>query len=253
MARASGNLVFHRSVEWSTKIHQVRAQLHPFATHFVLPNLPNVVTPEHEHQFFQSIPPHARICTIAACRHNVSSLRKSLANDDKPKVDKYLLVGGNGKGETSLTTVEAAYILRGETDCDVWGVANPNDPESPNDVRAKLDAGIQGIITQPFFTSRALDIFESYPRPPGISYVAGMAFPACTNELVFWLGLLGQSEILQDPLVCRHLEFFASKGKSAQTWVEKEHEILRDLPLVGIHFMPMKNVDALLALVKSLE
>ena len=238
------------TVEWSPKISEVRSRLQPFTTHFVLPNLPSIITPDQENSFFSEVQPQNRIRTIAASLHDHKSLRIFVA-DNIHKVDKYLLVGGNSKnkgGIMSLSTVEASRIIQGETDVEIWGVANPNDRTSVEMVTKKLEAGIRGIITQPFFSSHALEVFESYPRHPGVSFIAGLALPTRQRDILFWLDLLGQPDLVEDPLTRSHIEFFSSSDNASLTWAEKELAMLKGAAIDGVHYMPMKNIDDLLRL-----
>jgi hypothetical protein len=239
-------------VEWSTKISGVRSQLEPYTTHFLLPNLPSIITPEQEHSYFSEIGPPMRIRTIAASLHDHKSLRHCLA-DGSHKVDKYLIVGGNSKcesaGKMSLSTVEAVRIMQAETDSEIWGVANPNDRTSLESTAAKLDAGIRGIITQPCLSSYALEVFESYPRYLGVSYIAGMALPTCTKDLMFWLQLLGQPDLVEDPLTRDHIRFFSSCENTSLAWAKNELKFLTESTIDGVHYMPMKNIDDMLALI----
>lgn len=253
MTRAcAGQVTKFCIVEWSAKINEVRSQLDPYTTHFVLPNLPSIITPEQENVYYSEILPQTRIRTIAASLHDHKSLRRCVA-DNIIKVDKYLLVGGNSKGmeTTSLSSLEASRIIRGETDTEVWGVANPNDRTSPESVAKKLDAGIQGIITQPFFSSHALEVFESYPRYPGVSFIAGLALPTRKKDIMFWLELLGQPDLVEDPLTRSHIEFFGSSDPSSLSWAENELESLKGSTIDGVHYMPMKNIDDLLTLITN--
>ncbi|KAI2510289.1 hypothetical protein MHU86_4167 [Fragilaria crotonensis] len=242
------------TVEWSAKISGVRSQIEPYTTHFLLPNLPSIITREQENLYFSEIKPEMRICTIAASLHDNKSLRQRVA-DCSPKVDKYLIVGGNSKGEsagtTSLSTVEAARIIQAETNTEIWGVANPNDRASPTSTAAKIDAGIRGIITQPCFSSHSLEVLESYPRYLGVSYIAGMALPTSTKDLMFWLQLLGQPDVLDDPLSRNHIKFFSSCENASLVWAENELEKLTKATIDGVHYMPMKNIDDLMALISN--
>jgi hypothetical protein len=103
MARAIRNGMWYESIEWGTKVAAVKSQFNR-ATHFVLPNLRTIV-PEDETLYYDTVEPQARIRTIALSRHNYQSLLQCLASS--PKVDKFLLVGGNAKGKpNTLSTVE---------------------------------------------------------------------------------------------------------------------------------------------------
>ena len=244
MARASGNGVWYESIEWGTKLATVKSQFNR-ATHFVLPNIKTIL-PEDETLYYDTIEPKARIRTIASSRHNYQSLLQCLKSS--PKVDKFLIVGGNAKGTpNTLSTVEETRILKAETDTDVWGVANPNDETSPQLVAEKLDAGIRGIVTQPLLSTDAAMTFNSYPRYAGVSYIAGLAFPGTKIDLMHWLMLLDQPDLLRDDRFIEHMEYF-EQGNSPLHWVQSELQHLHRLQTDGIHFMPLHNTGGLLSL-----
>jgi len=244
IARASGHGVWYESIEWGSKVAAVKSQF-TRATHFVLPNLKTIL-PEDERWYYDTIEPQARIRTIASSRHNYQSLLQCLKSS--PRVDKFLIVGGNAKGKpNTLSTVEATRILKVETDTELWGVANPNDETSPELVAEKIDAGIEGIITQPLLSTNASMTFDSYPRDSGVSYIAGLALPGTKIDLMHWLLLLDQPDLLYDDRFRHHMEYF-EQGHSPLHWVQLELQHLHRLKTDGIHFMPLHNIGGLLSL-----
>ena len=256
MSRACNDLHRYQTVEWSAKVASIHSQLLPRSTHFLLPNLPDIISPEQEQLYYDMNQPKTRIQTIAACLHNHDSLLKcvaaSSANNAK-NVDKFLIVGGNNKGSGTMSTVEAARIIQDVTDTELWSVANPNDKMSPDRVLEKLEAGIRGIITQPLLGSHALEVLESYPRYQGTVYIAGVALPRSTKGLLLWLELLGQPDLIEDPLFRHHLEHFSSSSqKSSLSWAEDEvGDLARAATIDGFHYMPMNNIDDLLSLFRN--
>lgn len=232
---------FH-SVEWNPKVAVVQKNL-PESTNFVMPDLPNVLTDDDRVEYMFQVSRPKRVLTVSACRHTPESLSQSSF-----KADKLLLVGGNEQTEDSLSTVAATKILKdANTDQTLWGVTNPNDPHSLEMVQEKIDAGITGFITQPFLSSEALDNFENYPRQgDAISYVAGMAMPRTAKNLQFWLTLLEQPELENDPLFKAHLAFFSQPYFTSIAWLGREVENLTTRATIdGIHFMPMANTEDL--------
>ena len=176
-------------------------------------------------------------------------------------MDTLLLVGGNEKTPESLSVVTAASILQEQQQCgqQLWGVTNPNDPNSIQSVERKIAAGITGFMTQPLLSSHAIDIFEAYPRQQqhgtsttgtGITYIAGLAMPKTARSLQFWCDLLEQPELRQDPLFKAHLAFFSAQPHySSYQWIGKELVTLAtSTTMDGIHFMPLTNTEDLVAL-----
>jgi hypothetical protein len=175
-----------------------------------------------------------------------------------------LIVGGNEKGSPNvLTTVQAADVIA--TYCDnmsttttttttstavkrqIWGVENPNDPNSPKRLHDKLDAGIHGFLTQPLLSSSAMDTLHTYhdmllnhqhhhlhPRQDGStrrcssssSLIVGMALPTTANGLQFWSKLLEQPydthALKDDPLFQSHLAFFSQPYYTPLAWAGRE-------------------------------
>eukprot|EP00980_Cylindrotheca_fusiformis_P031275 scaffold26115_cov132-Cylindrotheca_fusiformis.AAC.2 len=247
---------FH-SVEWNPKVAAVQAQL-PESTNFVLPDLPRIYRQEDRDDYMFQVSRPNRILTIAASHHTPESLLSESTSFD---TDRLLLVGGNEKSKNSLSTVDAARILNDSLngELDIWGVTNPNDPNSLENVLEKVDAGITGFITQPLLSSQALDNFESYPRPSDgstsqhISYVAGMAMPRSAKNLQFWLTLLDQPELENDPLFKAHLAFFSQPYFTSAAWLDREIENLSTRATMdGIHFMPLGNIQDLLTTIPRL-
>ena len=191
---------------------------------------------------------------------------------------KLLIVGGNDKGNhqhTLMTTEQAVTILRSELDDDLllpttppielWAVADPNDPDSPRRVETKVQAGIQGIITQPLLTSTAWETLDSYKTRTTTTttkLVVGMACPRTVHHLHFWRTLLNRPEwVADDPLFQSHLDYFSQQleGKSTSslslTWMEHELQQLSRMKakVDGLHFMPLRNVEDLVTLFGSLR
>jgi 5,10-methylenetetrahydrofolate reductase len=224
-----------------------------------MPDLPNVYTPEDRDDYLFQVPPSQRFLTVATCRYTP----KTLAGSHFPKAEKILLVGGNEKTSDSLSTIEAAKILKDAYSGDnikveLWGVTNPNDPNSIDLVEQKIEAGITGFLTQPLLSSQALDNLESYRRrrdddeSSSISFVAGMSMPRTAKGLQFWCKrLLKQPELLleSDPLFQAHLAFFSQPHSTSMAWIEQELENLSTRATIdGIHFMPLGNTEDLVTL-----
>ncbi len=240
------------TVEWSQKLSRVLQTEKIRSTHFVLPDLPGIISQKDKNEYFKTIPRHQRIQTIASCRYDDASL---LCADIR--ADKVLVVGGNGKNEKQreyFSTEQVAKILQNEMDVEIWGVTNPNDEESCKAVHEKIDSGITGFLTQPLLSSHAMDVLESYPKSTGggdgVTYIAGLAMPLTSRDLYFWLKLLEQPELERDALFKSHMTYFQKLG-SPLAWTKRE---VLDLQLRsnvnGIHFMPLKKMDVLLKLLK---
>ncbi|CAJ1935171.1 unnamed protein product [Cylindrotheca closterium] len=232
----------HNSVEWSPKLTAVQAHLRA-NTRYVLPDLPHVLTSEEREDFMLQVSPPNRVVTIATCHHTPSSLKEFSL-----KADTILLVGGNDKSDKTLSTSDAAILLKEQNeDISLWGVTNPNDPYSFESVNKKIDAGMEGFITQPLLSTPALDIFESYPRDADTRYVAGLAMPRSAKNLQFWLKLLDQPELEQDALFKAHLAFFSQPYFTSMAWLGRELENLSTrATLDGVHLMPMGNTEDLI-------
>lgn len=239
----------------------LRDELLPTATHFVFPDLPQVYSPQDRKNYLISTAPKRQIQTVALSRHK--SWKSLVANPIVQAASpdsKLLLVGGNDKGPETLSTIQAAKILRNELDAELWGVANPNDLGSVESIHAKREAGIQGFLTQPLLCSTALETLQAYPSKD-TTLVVGMAMPQTAKALQFWsqLVVVGETEqaaMAQDPLFQSHLAFFSQPYFTSIAWIGRElqHLATHTEPnhIHGIHFMPLKNTDDLRTIFKSL-
>jgi 5,10-methylenetetrahydrofolate reductase len=246
------------SVEWSPRANAASLQGKILKEvnncQLVFPDLPNVFTQDDRVEYLFQVPPSRRIMTVSTCRHTPETLAAS-----KFKADKLLLVGGNEKQKSSLSTVDAAKILKETSkDMTIWGTTNPNDPKSIDSVSQKIEAGITGFVTQPLLSFNSLDIFESYPRTQNeasdISFVAGMAMPRSAKNLQFWCKLLEQPELEDDPLFKAHLAFFSQPYFTSIAWLGKELENLYTRATIdGIHFIPMENTEDMRTILRHLE
>jgi hypothetical protein len=307
----------HVTVEWSPKVAKLyKSQPELFQasstpiTHWVFPDLPQVYTNEqqqqqqqqqqHRQSYLEATVPSQRIQTLATCRHENW---RSLVETAKQRLEwtadetntimntpkgKLLLVGGNDKTDTTISTVQAATILRSEllttdsSSCLLWAVADPNDPDSPAKVQAKIDAGITGFLTQPLLTSTAWETFQSYTASlpndnkqhgttttTSIPFVAGMALPRSAATLQFWKQLLDRPELLdEDPLFQSHLAYFSQPYTTPLAWIGRElqHYMTaaaaaansdndNDSRIVvhGVHLMPLQNTADVATILKSLS
>jgi hypothetical protein len=256
----------YQTVEWNARVATIQSQLlvvessSSRATHFILPDLKeSVLLPQDKVEFLSSTRPGSRIQTIATCRHTEQTLLETASRMMDNKEDKIiLLVGGNDKGPNTLSTVKAATLLKASAstkDVDLWGVANPNDKDSLRRVEEKIDAGVSGFVTQPLLSSHALEVLESYPRCCNdndtsslsssslIVYLAGLAMPQTKHGLLFWLQLLGQPELAEDPLFQSHMAFFSQPYYNTSiTWSRRERQNLALRATIdGIHYMPLRN------------
>ena len=259
------------TVEWSPRLATAAVQSAlpaDVATHYILPdrdlpNLPHLQSSKDRKMFLATIPAKQRIQTIATSRHTPWSLKQY-----RIPADKILLVGGHDKTPKTLSVVEAAHVLQQETDTPLWGVANPNDPNSLERVEEKINAGITGFVTQPLLSSHALDILKTYPKKgdddnnPVITFNVGMALPTTVQNLQFWMRLLEQPELQDDPLVQNHMEYFSQPNCSSFAWIERELQDIivsartnnsNHVVVDGIHCMPMKNTDDLITLLHTLK
>ncbi|KAL3930117.1 MAG: hypothetical protein SGBAC_011905 [Bacillariaceae sp.] len=242
LSTAALSLLKHNSVEWSPKVGAVQSQLRS-KTRYVLPDLPNVLTQDNRDDFMSRVSPSNRIVTVATCYHTPSTLKGS-----NFEADAILLVGGNERSEKSLSTSDAAMMLKDENEnISLWGVTNPNDPNSIESVNKKIESGIDGFITQPLLSTPAMDIFESYPRHADTKYVAGLAMPRSAKNLQFWLQLLDQPELENDALFKAHLAFFSQPYFTSMAWLGRELENLSTrATLDGVHLMPLGNTEDLI-------
>lgn len=179
---------------------------------------------------------------------------------------KLLIVGGNNKNGATIkvSTEQAVKILRSELGATVelWAVADPNDPDSPQRVSAKVNSGVDGFLTQPLLGSLAWDTLFSYEMGDA-SLVVGMACPRSSDQLRFWQQLLDRPELLNDdPLFQSHLEYFSrSEHSSSAAWIRNEvQQCFTNSKtngvgnsIHGIHFMPLRNVEDLVAVLGSLD
>jgi hypothetical protein len=243
------------SVEWSPHVARIQSNLSRGVTHFVLPNLPGVYDDDQQKQFYANVPPRQRIQTIAACLHTADTLTDYLVQS-RDTVDKFLIVGGNSKQDEhqGLSTLQALQVAKDvdiSNNVELWGVANPNDKFSKDGVHAKLEAGMSGIITQPLLLSHATETLASYPRDDSTVYMAGLALPNTAKGLLFWLDLLGQSDLADDALFRDHYEYFCA-GKDSLTWSQDQLAGLDGATNVdGIHYMPMRNTKDLVSLLSD--
>jgi 5,10-methylenetetrahydrofolate reductase len=250
-------LLRYVTAEWSWNLMSSSPNIR--VSHFILPDLPTTNNVEHQQFFLESVPKAKRIVTIAAANHNRESLIQRGKEEDfgLEHVSKYLVVGGNHKGKGSglgLTSIDALRILQEHSPMgtEIWGVTNPNDESSIRDVEIKIESGVQGFVTQPLLSSRAIEIFKSYPRHSSICYIAGVAFPKSVPNLMLWLKLLGQQDLLQDELFKQHLEYFSdARNSNTVSWVKNELHTLYGLAIDGVHFMPINNIAEFLTLTKE--
>lgn len=271
---------FHQSVEWGLAVSKIYHQL-PSSTTLLLPELPNVITPNLREQFGRT-KNHPKVSTLAINRHTPSSWlhhfecqlqQKQQQSDDHPH---FLIVGGNDKpthGGGTLSTPQAIALIQnhhfgGTT---LWAVANPNDPSSVDAAWRKVEAGASGLVTQPLLTVPARDtILERYPKNThdDVAILAGLALPKTVQGLLFWATLLdgktpdtcrsSSSSLLlwkDDPLFQQHVSHFrqATTTTVSLEWAQSQHNMLLDLvvdgSIAGIHYMPLSNTRDLLELI----
>lgn len=240
-----------QTVEWGRKTSSVHSFI-PHATHFVLPDLPNILTPDIRNDFYKAIDkPANRIVTIAASQHTPASLEEWL-QEHSHESDTLLIVGGNAKNSTSLSSAQAIRAARSaKLYSRVWAVANPNDKTSIKNVCDKLEADATGFITQPLLCSHAMHVLQDYPQDETtITYIAGLALPKTEKGLYFWLNLLNQPELVDDVLFRDHVNYFSSPhGADSLTWIQDQLSTLAtDAFVHGIHYMPVNNTADLLSL-----
>eukprot|EP00536_Pseudo-nitzschia_multiseries_P016401 jgi/Psemu1/221196/e_gw1.1102.38.1 len=233
------------SVEWNPSVAAVRSELRPVAAHFVLPDLPDIISDRDRADFSAATDPGHRIHTVAAV-------------EGVDPESKLLLVGGNRRGPTTMSSLDAARILRNEKENVLWGVTNPNDPNSPETLERKVESGMSGFLTQPLLSSGATDTMQSYREctdAGDTTLLAGLAFPRTVRGLRFWAKLLGQeAELEKDPLFQSHLAYFSQPYVTPIAWVGRElQDLLVNPSIDGVHFMPLTNTDDLCTLFKSLN
>lgn len=234
-------------------------------THYVLPDLPDVITDKHRNCFFHETPSSSRIVTIASSLHaTTASLLEAARHGMKASGDGSILlvVGGNSKTSSSIPTWEAIKSIRTKiADASVWCVWDPNASvrEETAALKRKIEAGATGILTQPILTARGWtsleDAYSDFLASAGeVALVPGLALPTSRKSLNFWC------ELLKDPLAVRddsmfreHLDYFgtdlenSSKAKDRQrAWANNELNRLTSYTCVGgVHFMPLGNVSDL--------
>lgn len=242
-----------QTVEWSRKVASVHSEL-SCATHFVLPDLPGVISKELQREFYQCTHPTTRILTLVASQHTPSSLEKWI-HERAEESDTFLIVGGNAKNSTSLSSVDAIQTARRAVSpqTDIWAVANPNDKTSLGNVVDKLEAGASGIITQPLLCSHAMKILGEYPRQDDDTlYLAGLALPKTAKGLYFWLNLLEQPELVDDVLFCEYVDYFSLPHCDSLAWSREQlTSLATDANVNGIHYMPVNNTEDLLVLLRD--
>lgn len=249
------------SVEWNQNVAAVQTQLYPAATNFVFPDLPEVFSDEDRADFSCNTHINQRIYTVATCHHETAeSLLSSIS--DVEQGSKILLVGGNHRGPNSMSSIDAANILRNEKENVLWGVTNPNDPKSFDSFEKKIKSGMSGFITQPLLSSHATSTMKIYRdcATKDVTILAGLAFPKTIRGLRFWAKLLDQEEELgKDPLFQSHLAYFSQHYVTPIDWIGKELEDLlvesnaNDPCIDGVHFMPLKNTDDLCSIFQSIN
>ena len=232
--------------------------------------------------------PPQQMITLSVSRHatwqSLVETAKSRLYDDKDSNNnnkterKLLIVGGNEKTSHSpLSTENALTILRNELEWSatesLWAVTDPNDPRSVDRVQSKLVAGAHGFVTQPLFTSTAWEeTLPLYQDAAAVPFVIGMALPRTLQNLMFWQTLLEERpDVLQhndDPCFSNHVAYFSSQqqtnnANASLAWMEQELQRLERFFITtsatspagggvqGVHFMPLKNVNDLVAILQS--
>lgn len=268
------------TVEWSPSVEAVRSDLLPVAPQWVFPDLPNILGKSDREVFLENSLPHERIETLAVgafsdgpsliadprCQRILADQHNQHNHNEG---NKLLLVGGNSRKAASLTTPQAATILADAFPSThqgkLWGISDPNDPSSPQDVQTKLQAGITGFLTQPLLSSTAWRTLEE-DYPSAARYVVGLAMPRTAKGLQFWCHqLLGRPElVVKDPLFQSHLAYFSQPHVVPLAWSGRELQSLCTLlggpgcpttrrVIDGVHFMPFGNTGDLVTLFRSLS
>ncbi|VEU35797.1 unnamed protein product [Pseudo-nitzschia multistriata] len=262
---AAGKIV---SVEWNKSVAEVRSLLLPAAAHFVLPDLPGVVSDRDREAFETGTgdDPSSRIHTVAACHHETAESLLAAVDGVHPDA-RLLVVGGDQnrnqttnprcRGPSALSALDAAKILSSERGNELWGVADPNDPSSPERLLRKTEAGMAGFLTQPLLSSPASDTLADCREAGGraTKLLAGLALPRTARGLRFWAGLLGrEDELERDPLFASHLAYFSQPYVTPLAWAGRElTDLLGNPDADGVHFMPLSNTGDLCALFESLN
>lgn len=264
----------------------------PALTHSVLPDLPDhVLPPAVRTEFRELVTPSSRIRTVAVSRSRTTDsllrrVRSDLLldehdddNDDEHEHDHskttLLVVGGNDEttndARAALDSSEAVRCLSSSFSlprAEIWCVWDPDHDDDdgggglPDRLRAKLDAGATGVVTQPPLTGRAWDnLARAAPelRAAGAHLVVGAAFPTSVRSLRFWARLLkNDAETVENDALFRdHVAYFsslpaasASSSSSrsddlAYEWARREQrDRIMELGdgVSGVHLMPLNNV-----------
>ena len=257
------------SVEWGRAVANVHRALvgmgaasgssSRFDPYFVLPDLPTV-SEELKTRFAASVTRNRQIRTIALQHFSDEAAVERYVRNGSVGVSGHLLVvgGSSNQGNLSLTTPQAIALLKNVmTDCKIWATADPNDNCSVESVKQKLEAGVTGIITQPFLSSRAAETFEAYPEEQSVSYAAGVAFPTSLKSLLFWQKLVAVPDLADDSLFRDHMRYYERpndtvQARSSLQWVKTEIVRLKQFrKLKGVHYMPLHNTRDLLTVVEE--
>ena len=284
-AAALGRLTY-RSVEFSSSLPFADlAALSTPPTHYVLPDLPGIVTNDVMNDFrlrtvtsfhnnndnicegtltnSVTMQPTKPIMTIAASLHESST---SIINAARERLEVYgadtlLIVGGNTMTDSTITTLQAITILQDafpDNDLTLFCTWDPNFHKDIEDLVKKIDAGVAGIITQPPLTSVAWHQLTEYcadSSTEGIDLIAGVALPKSTRQLQFWSSLLKDPDSAAKDMLFRNtLKYFndpAFDTDARQTWaMEQRDRLLSYDSLAGVHFMPLGNAADLLHLLR---
>mmetsp|Transcript_4854 Transcript_4854/g.10736 ORF Transcript_4854/g.10736 Transcript_4854/m.10736 type:complete len:289 (+) Transcript_4854:81-947(+) len=281
-ASALGRLTY-RSVEFSSSLPFADlAALSMPPTHYVLPDLPGIVTNDVMNDFrlrtnvtsFDNtnegkLPdgvttqPTKPIMTIAAAQHESSASIIKAARErlEVYGADTLLIVGGNTMSDSSITTLQAINQLQDafpDNDFTLFCTWDPNFHKDIEDLVKKIDAGVAGIITQPPLTSVAWHQLTEYCSDStleGIDLIAGVALPKSTRQLQFWSSLLKDPNSAANDKVFRNtLKYFndpAFDTDARQMWaMEQRDRLLSYDSLGGVHFMPLGNAADLLHLLR---
>jgi len=238
----------HRSIEFGSSVIRNELSLCQ-PTHFVLPQLPGIISQNTREFFRASTQSNERILTLSAALYDTTD---SLREAARIKIKKYqpeslLVVGGNTKSKASITTCEALSILQESTDLRILATWDPNHPFI--DLQTKMDAGAAGVITQPVLSTIGWKHIDDYFTTPitGFQMIPGIALPKNTNALRFWSSLL-EMPPENDDWFNQSLERMTDKD-SRQNWSKEQLDrLLEHDGIHGLHFMPMGNTEDLLNL-----
>lgn len=244
----------YRTIEVTTCAFPQELRLPP--THFVLPDIPKVVTTEIRKDFLSRTNPGSRIISIAASRYEkpaalLDAVRCQMSSTSEPHI--FLVVGGDKKTISSITTSEAIDMIRRIfPNVVTWCTWDPNSPMNEAELGRKTAAGATGVITQPILTSRGwqnMDAFDSIWKE-GVDLIPGIALPKSIRDLRFWFSLLNDPPS-KDALFLQHLECFDSPdwgvGKRQSWSMEQRDRLLSYDTVSGLHFMPLGNEEDLLS------